>query len=51
MIWVNGKNLDSFLFPDIDEVDLSHRSLTEIAEERYCLKPTSGRQTFRIGYA
>jgi GntR family transcriptional regulator len=39
------------LFPGIDEVDLADRSLSEIAEERYYLKPTSGRQTFRIGYA
>lgn len=39
------------LFPGIDALNLADRSLSEIAEERYYLKPVSGRQTFRIGHA
>jgi GntR family transcriptional regulator len=38
------------LFPGIDTLNLAERSLSEIAEERYYLKPVNGRQTFRIGY-
>lgn len=38
------------LFPGIDEVDLAERSLSDIADEKYYLKPVGGRQTFRIGY-
>ncbi|HAA02574.1 MAG TPA: GntR family transcriptional regulator [Syntrophobacteraceae bacterium] len=38
------------LFAGIDTIDLSGQSLSQVVEERYYLKPTSGRQTFRIGY-
>ena len=34
-----------------NRISLTDYDLSEIAEERYYLKPTSGRQTFRIGYA
>ncbi len=38
------------LFSGIDEIDLTDCSLSEIAENRYYIKPVSGRQNFRIGY-
>jgi len=45
---------DLFLHPEyfagIDRIDLKGRSLSEIAEERFYMRPTSGKQTFRIGY-
>ncbi len=42
--------LDPNLFPDIDEIGLKNRSLSEIAQDRYYLRPYSGKQNFRIGY-
>jgi GntR family transcriptional regulator len=38
------------MFPGIDAIDLTDRSLSQIVEERYFLRPTGGKQTFRIGY-
>jgi GntR family transcriptional regulator len=38
------------LFKGIDAVDLSERSLSQIVDEHYYMKPHSGRQTFQIGY-
>lgn len=38
------------LFPAIDKVDLAGRSLSRIVEEQYYMRPTSGKQNFRIGY-
>ncbi len=38
------------LFPDLDSLNLDNQSLSEIAEERYYLKPLAGKQSFRIGY-
>jgi DNA-binding GntR family transcriptional regulator len=38
------------LFKGIDAIDLSGRSISQIAGEHYHMKPDSGRQTFRIGY-
>jgi GntR family transcriptional regulator len=31
-------------------MDIEGRSLSRIVEERYFMRPTSGRQTFHIGY-
>lgn len=42
--------LDPFLFPDIDEIGMRDRSLSEIARDRYYLRPHRGKQNFRIGY-
>jgi GntR family transcriptional regulator len=39
------------LFAGIDAINLTGRSLSQIVEERYYMRPTGGRQTFRIGYA
>jgi GntR family transcriptional regulator len=38
------------IFPGIDAIDLSGRSLSRLVEERYFLRPTGGKQNFRIGY-
>jgi GntR family transcriptional regulator len=38
------------LFDGIDAIDLKDRSLSSIAEERYYLRPTGGKQSFDIGY-
>jgi GntR family transcriptional regulator len=38
------------LFAGIDRIDLAGQSLARIADERYHLRPTSGKQNFRIGY-
>ena len=38
------------LFAGIEAIDLEGRSLSEIAEERFYMQPTTGRQNFRIGY-
>lgn len=37
------------VFPDIDLIDLSGRSLSRVVRERYYMEPAGGRQTFRIG--
>lgn len=36
------------VFPGIDAVDLNDRSLSQIAEEFYFLRPKGGKQTFQI---
>jgi GntR family transcriptional regulator len=45
---------DLYLHPDlfngIDRIDLEGRSIADIAAERYYMRPTRGRQNFRIGY-
>jgi GntR family transcriptional regulator len=38
------------LFKGIDELDLAGKSLSEIVSGRYYMKPTGGKQNFRIGY-
>lgn len=42
--------LHSTLFSGIDRIDLMNGSLSEIADERYYMRPESARQSFRIGY-
>lgn len=42
--------LDADLFAGIDRIDLRDRSLAQVVDELYYMRPTSGRQTFRIGY-
>ncbi len=42
--------LDPDLFAGIDEIDLARRSLSQIVDERYFMRPAGGRQSFRIGY-
>jgi len=43
--------LHAKLFAGIERLDLQGRSLSAIAAERYYLRPTGGRQRFRVGYA
>ncbi len=38
------------LFPGIEKIDLSGQSLSQIVDERYHMRPSGGRQNFRIGY-
>jgi GntR family transcriptional regulator len=38
------------LFHGIDRIDLKGRSLSQIVDEFYYLRPTGGKQNFRIGY-
>lgn len=42
---------DPEIFNGIDTVDLKGRSLSEIVEEHFYLRPVQGKQNFRIGYA
>lgn len=42
--------LHPVLFSGIDEIDMADRSLSRIVDERYYMRPTSGKQNFRIGY-
>lgn len=42
--------LDADLFVGLDQIDLSGQSLSAVAAERYFLRPTGGRQHFRIAY-
>lgn len=39
------------LFAGIDQADLAGQSLSAVAEQRYFLRPTGGKQRFRIDYA
>ena len=40
--------LDPDVFHGIDEIDMRGRSLSEVVEDRFYLRPIGGRQTFRI---
>ena len=42
--------LDETLFSGIERFDLAGRSLSRIAEEHFYMRPTGGKQNFRIGY-
>lgn len=42
--------LDAELFAGLEQFDLSGQSLSTLAAERFFLKPSGGRQTFRIEY-
>ncbi|MBU0987715.1 MAG: GntR family transcriptional regulator [Proteobacteria bacterium] len=42
--------LHATLFSGIDRFDLAGRSLSQIVAEHYYMRPTGGRQNFRIGY-
>ncbi len=39
------------IFTGIDSVDMKNQSLSKVVEERYFMRPVSGRQNFMIGYA
>jgi GntR family transcriptional regulator len=42
--------LHSVLFAGIDRIDLSGKSVSQVVEERYYLRPTGGKQLFRVEY-
>jgi GntR family transcriptional regulator len=42
--------LDTELFAGIERIDLKNRSLAQVVDELYYMRPTGGKQTFRIGY-
>lgn len=42
--------LHETLFANIDRIDLSDRSLSQIVDENYYMRPIGGKQNFRIGY-
>lgn len=42
--------LHETLFAKIDRIDLSERSLSQIVDENYYMRPIGGKQNFRIGY-
>ena len=42
--------LHPVLFSGIDAIDMTGQSLSRIVDERYYMRPTSGKQNFRIGY-
>ena len=49
-ILVEDIYLHETLFAKIDRIDLSGRSLSQIVDENYYMRPIGGRQNFRIGY-
>jgi GntR family transcriptional regulator len=42
--------LHATLFTGIERIDLSGQSLSQIVDEHYYMRPTGGKQNFRIGY-
>ena len=40
--------LSAALFPRIDQIDLKDRSLSQVVQEHYYLRPSGGKQDFRI---
>jgi GntR family transcriptional regulator len=42
--------LHDILFKEIDKIDLFNRSLSQVVDEHYYMKPCNGRQNFRIAY-
>jgi GntR family transcriptional regulator len=42
--------LHPVLFNGIDRMDLAGRSLSQVVESSFYMRPVGGRQTFRIGY-
>ena len=42
--------LDPILFPGIERIDLTDRSLSQVVDEQYYMRPMGGKQNFRIGY-
>jgi GntR family transcriptional regulator len=49
-VLIENMFLHATLFTGIDEISLSGRSVSEVVEERFYMRPTRGRQNFRIGF-
>ncbi len=42
--------LSAELFPNLDRIDMAGRSLSQIVDEHYYMRPIGGKQNFRIGH-
>ncbi len=49
-VLIEDFHLDPDLFAGLDRIDLQGRSLARVAAEHYYLRPSGGRQTFRIEF-
>ena len=49
-VLVENMFFDMVVFTGIDNIEVTDRSLSEIVEEHYYLRPVQGKQNFRIGY-
>jgi len=49
-VLIENMFMHATLFTGIDEISLSGRSVSEVVEERFYMRPTRGRQNFRIGF-
>lgn len=49
-VLVEDNYLHATLFAGIDQMDLAGKSLSTIAEKKYYLRPTGGKQSFCVGY-
>ena len=49
-VLIEDMYLDPTLFGGIDRIDITNRSLSQIVDEQYYMRPIGGKQTFRISY-
>lgn len=49
-VLIENMYLHATIFAGIDEISLSRRSVSEVVDERFYMRPTRGRQNFRIGF-
>ncbi len=49
-VLIEDMYLDPNLFPGIDRVEMAGRSLSQVVDEQYYMRPVGGKQTFRISY-
>ena len=48
-VLIEDMYLDPNLFAGIDRIEMAGRSLSQIVDEQYYMRPVGGKQTFRIG--
>lgn len=49
-VLIENMYLHATVFAGIDQISLSGRSVSELVEEHFYMRPTRGRQNFRIGF-
>jgi GntR family transcriptional regulator len=49
-VLIENMYLHATVFAGIDEISLRGRSVSEVVEERFYMRPTRGKQNFRIGF-
>ena len=49
-VLIENMYLHATLFAGIDDINLSGQSVSEVVEERFYMRPTRGKQNFRIGF-